>query len=877
MRRILTPDAAPAHPSRRADPHDVHRGGSRPGALDAGLGRRRSPNPSTRLRRPRRRCCRCGARRRWLQRPTADAALTAALDAVMAASPPDTCLVVRDNGRVLYSRNATTPLVPASTVKLLTGVRADSSSSARMRAFDTVALATCGAHRRASSPGTCGSSVAATRSCRPRRTSTGSNSRNRSPTSHRSSIASSRPASRRSRRHHRRREPLRRACAIVASWDPVVHRGDHEMRTAQRARDQRRLRVYPKSKFNTAADAGQPIPRHSWRRASSASCSVHAASPSPARPAQASRPAAGDRGRRHRVSARSPTWSWQMLAPVRQHHRRARSPRSWGSRPAATAPRRGAAAATLRSSTTRRRAVDGVVAQRRLRTRPRRPPDVRRARSRSSTRLGPASDVAAGLPVAGETGHARASASSAPRPPVSLRAKTGSRAQQPCARRVRRRPHPEHTMTFAYIANADARHRRRRAHGAGPAGRSAGRAIPQGPSLEQLHRVRGRPVGSDDGPARRCSRWGSVLFPSHDAATARLRAPLPADDVRLHRATTAVRRRADRTGERGRRRRHPHRPRHVGPHRAGPALPRRPLGARGHRHRTHPGDRAGCPTIRTRAPTSKRCPTSRRRPTRSTRSTTHATELLRTVLGHARPSSASRAAAPPSSSPTTPAGRELPGSQRLCAVRTARSPATAGCRRARRSASSNWCGPARGRADLLYDRLAMEATGSLRTRVLDSTPQPSGGSAVREPAWHRTTVRTSHGNPRRPATRGSPTPSPATSARRSTSSRPTRNKRPSTRCAESGGYLEVRLPGALLLAIGWLFLLIGLLRVLQTETARVRQRAGRGPRTSSWSPSGRLIAVLFARRDPERRPPWLSRPRRSRREDLEAKFRERQG
>lgn len=32
-----------------------------------------------------------------------------------------------------------------------------------------------------------------------------------------------------------------------------------------------------------------------------------------------------------------------------------------------------------------------------------------------------------------------------------------------------------------------------------------------------------------------------------------------------------------------------------------------------------------------------------------------------------------------------------------------------------------------------------------------------------------------------------------------------------------GGYLKWAIPGALLLAVGWVFLLVGLLRVLQTE------------------------------------------------------------
>ena len=76
----------------------------------------------------------------WLQRPTADAALDRALDAVVAASPADTCLVVRDNERVLYSHNAAMPLVPASTVKLLTAFASLDVLGART-SFDTTVVA----------------------------------------------------------------------------------------------------------------------------------------------------------------------------------------------------------------------------------------------------------------------------------------------------------------------------------------------------------------------------------------------------------------------------------------------------------------------------------------------------------------------------------------------------------------------------------------------------------------------------------------------------------------------------------------------------------------------------------------------------------------
>ncbi len=46
------------------------------------------------------------------------------LDAIMAASPPDSCLSVAIEGETAYERSATTPVVPASTLKLLTATAA---------------------------------------------------------------------------------------------------------------------------------------------------------------------------------------------------------------------------------------------------------------------------------------------------------------------------------------------------------------------------------------------------------------------------------------------------------------------------------------------------------------------------------------------------------------------------------------------------------------------------------------------------------------------------------------------------------------------------------------------------------------------------------
>jgi D-alanyl-D-alanine carboxypeptidase/D-alanyl-D-alanine-endopeptidase (penicillin-binding protein 4) len=61
---------------------------------------------------------------RWLQEPTADALLATTLGQLAAASPPDTCLVVWEDDRVIYAHNADAPLVPASAAKIVTGVAA---------------------------------------------------------------------------------------------------------------------------------------------------------------------------------------------------------------------------------------------------------------------------------------------------------------------------------------------------------------------------------------------------------------------------------------------------------------------------------------------------------------------------------------------------------------------------------------------------------------------------------------------------------------------------------------------------------------------------------------------------------------------------------
>jgi serine-type D-Ala-D-Ala carboxypeptidase/endopeptidase (penicillin-binding protein 4) len=61
----------------------------------------------------------------FLQAPVADAALVSGLDKrVSAASPTDTCVVVSEGGRVIYTKNERKSVTPASNHKLLTAVAA---------------------------------------------------------------------------------------------------------------------------------------------------------------------------------------------------------------------------------------------------------------------------------------------------------------------------------------------------------------------------------------------------------------------------------------------------------------------------------------------------------------------------------------------------------------------------------------------------------------------------------------------------------------------------------------------------------------------------------------------------------------------------------
>jgi D-alanyl-D-alanine carboxypeptidase/D-alanyl-D-alanine-endopeptidase (penicillin-binding protein 4) len=61
----------------------------------------------------------------FLQAPVADGVLVSGLDKrVTAVSPADTCVVVREGGRVIYSKNERKSVTPASNHKLLTAVAA---------------------------------------------------------------------------------------------------------------------------------------------------------------------------------------------------------------------------------------------------------------------------------------------------------------------------------------------------------------------------------------------------------------------------------------------------------------------------------------------------------------------------------------------------------------------------------------------------------------------------------------------------------------------------------------------------------------------------------------------------------------------------------
>ena len=76
-----------------------------------------------------------------VQAPYADAQLAAAVERrVLASSPADSCLVVRERGRTIYARNDQKALVPASNLKLLVAVAALDVLGAETR-FATVATA----------------------------------------------------------------------------------------------------------------------------------------------------------------------------------------------------------------------------------------------------------------------------------------------------------------------------------------------------------------------------------------------------------------------------------------------------------------------------------------------------------------------------------------------------------------------------------------------------------------------------------------------------------------------------------------------------------------------------------------------------------------
>lgn len=78
----------------------------------------------------------------YLQAPIADGALRSALERlVVGASPPDSCLVVREGGRTIIESKADAPLVPASNHKLLTGVAALELLGAETRLRTTVVAA----------------------------------------------------------------------------------------------------------------------------------------------------------------------------------------------------------------------------------------------------------------------------------------------------------------------------------------------------------------------------------------------------------------------------------------------------------------------------------------------------------------------------------------------------------------------------------------------------------------------------------------------------------------------------------------------------------------------------------------------------------------
>ncbi|HUP74360.1 MAG TPA: D-alanyl-D-alanine carboxypeptidase/D-alanyl-D-alanine-endopeptidase [Acidimicrobiales bacterium] len=75
----------------------------------------------------------------FLQSPVADGALVSGLDTrVTAVSPADTCVVVREGGRVIYTKNEQKSVTPASNHKLLTALAALDVLGAETRLRTTV-------------------------------------------------------------------------------------------------------------------------------------------------------------------------------------------------------------------------------------------------------------------------------------------------------------------------------------------------------------------------------------------------------------------------------------------------------------------------------------------------------------------------------------------------------------------------------------------------------------------------------------------------------------------------------------------------------------------------------------------------------------------
>ena len=539
----------------------------------------------------------------FLQAPLADGALVAGIDKrVTAPSPTDTCVVVREGGRVIYTKNEHKSVTPASNHKLLTAVAALDVLGADTRLRTSVvsdAAADGGRRRRLVVVGRWGRPAAV---------------------------------------HDRVRRPFQRALRISAGSSPTSRmlaariaaagvteiRGDvigDDRRYDQRAQ---RCRVGPagssrrarsvrsrRSRSTTVSPSFPRDPEVTTQNVSSADPAQHAASmllqelrDRNVRVTGVARSGAAPAAAPEITNIDSPTDApdrRRVADAERQQHRRGID-QGDGSQGAQRADDRGRCGddqggARAATAAPRRR---GVL--RRFGARSQRQAHVRSSSWTSSPRSDRAPTSAAICRSRGRP--ARCTIATAPRRCWAScgRRQDGSSTRARC--RVSSRRTTERTLTFAYITNvaADATLGERGINAQNELAVAARDLSASALARSVEPQTRARLTMASGEIELPMFPLGIVLFPTQLLPAARLRAPLSADDPRPVGRRRPVRRGLDRARERGRWRRYPQRLRLRRATRAGSANARRPVRADGDRRRATPRQPSGCPTSRIPVP-----------------------------------------------------------------------------------------------------------------------------------------------------------------------------------------------------------------------------------------------------------------------------------